>query len=535
MKFGEVADALTMSALQTSFLHQALQPASEFGRRAFDALAPFCPGQESLAASHSAYVADLAVRLQSADVDAIREALAAAPDPQSAIARISMGDALDDSHLLTLQRFLDAAKIVQSVFAERMPSIEALIDGQVAAVAQLLETGRAGRFGFYLADAFEKALSDARAAADRAQAEYDAARGRLSARVAHALGRDEPLEETFIVMRDAAHELPAELRTVREAPTYYLCEIELDEAALHALSRRDEAAQRVASEETHLRQRISQRIREESRALQTLMERLARIDVEIAQAAFAQRYACAPATYDESALLTLQRARFLPLAEELAARGRVYAPISIDLRETAVVTGPNMGGKSAALRACGFVALLAAFGVPVPAASARCALFDEIAWLGIGAMEEPAGLLSSFAGEVVRLKELLARGARNCLLLIDEFARTTTPQEGKALLVATVRGLLRRKCLAFVATHFAGVASAAGVAHFAVRGLRDAAQSTSPGDLNAALSALAASMDYTLVRVEGDERPQADAIALAQLLGLDEDIVERAKEVLWTR
>src|SRR5581483_331796 len=102
-------------------------------------------------------------------------------------------------------------------------------------------------------------------------------------------------------------------------------------------------------------------------------------------------------------------ARYLPLQYELETQGRRYEAISLELSDAAVLTGPNMGGKSVALRTCGFIALLAAFGIPVPAERAECAIFDEIAWLGIGAQEELGGLLSSFAREVVRLNELLAR------------------------------------------------------------------------------------------------------------------------------
>jgi dsDNA-specific endonuclease/ATPase MutS2 len=171
----------------------------------------------------------------------------------------------------------------------------------------------------------------------------------------------------------------------------------------------------------------------------------------------------------------------------------------------------------------------------VPARRVQCGLFDEIAWLGIGAQEEAGGLLSSYAREVVRLGELLARRRSHTLLLVDEFARTTTPHEGKALLVALLRGLQRRGRLALVATHLGGIARDAQVRHFAVRGLRDVPQASEGADLNAALAALAKSMDYAIIEVGGEGHRQADAIALAQLLGLDEDIVAEAKEGIWTR
>ena len=132
-----------------------------------------------------------------------------------------------------------------------------------------------------------------------------------------------------------------------------------------------------------------------------------------------------------------------------------------------------MGGKSVALRTCGFVAVCAAFGLPVPAARARLGLFDRIAWLGIGREEPMGGLLSSFAREVLALKELLTSDAVRLLVLADEFARTTNPREGKALVVALLERLRARGACGLAATHLEGVAEAAGARHFAVRGLRE--------------------------------------------------------------
>ncbi|MBV8531287.1 MAG: hypothetical protein JO104_08205, partial [Candidatus Eremiobacteraeota bacterium] len=165
----------------------------------------------------------------------------------------------------------------------------------------------------------------------------------------------------------------------------------------------------------------------------------------------------------------------------------------------------------------------------------ECAVFGTIGWLGIGTDDMSVALLSSFAAEVVRLNELLAAAHPPALLLIDEFARTTTPNEGGALLVAVLRGLRRRGVLALAATHLSGVAAAAGARHFAVRGLRDMPAATPAADLIRALDALAASMDYSVIEVGDENPPPSDAIALAQLLGLDEDIVTDAKESVWTR
>lgn len=533
MKFSDVLDATTAGALDVAWLNAQLEPLSEPGRRAYDRLVPLRPGEEQAAADRARAIADSAKRIDPAEVDAMRDALRTMPDPLPALSRAAMGDTLEDAGLLELLRFLDAA--------HRLEPHVALPD-EAREVLQLLDRGRAGKFGFYLSEKFDSSLAPVRANADRAQAEFDAMRGRLAQRVALELGREDIPGSEFIVMRESAAALPHGVRVVREAPTYFLCELDLDDATLEALRKRDAAAAAVAEAEEAARARICAAIRDRAQALEALVRAAGDFDVRLAQVRFTQQYACVPAAMVAERTLCFTNARYLPLQAELETQGRRYEPVSIDLSGAAVLTGPNMGGKSVALRTCGFIALLAAFGIPVPADRAECGIFDEIAWLGIGAQEELGGLLSSFAREVVRLNEILARPARNALVLIDEFARTTTPHEGKALLVALIRALRRRGRLAFIATHLAGIAAGAQARHFAVRGLREVPRAAPAGDLQAALASLADSMDYAVVEV-GEARPgQADAVALARLLGLDDEIVAEAADVLkgeaessWTR
>ena len=231
-------------------------------------------------------------------------------------------------------------------------------------------------------------------------------------------------------------------------------------------------------------------------------------------------------------ILGFEQARFLPLEAELAGAGRSFVPLDLELQDAVVLTGPNMGGKSVSLQTSGFVALCVAFGLPVPAVRTRAGLFDQIAWLGIGREEHAGGLLSSFAREVLELKAIFERAAPRLLMLVDEFARTTTPHEGRALLVALLARLREQKACGMLATHLEGIASAAGVRHFAVRGLRGIPEHPPTQDVAEALSALADSMDYTIAEVADDGAARADAIALTAMLGVDREFVDAAYRAL---
>ena len=528
-------DASSAAALDVPWLLAALEPAGPYGQIAFDDLRPFVRGEEDAARARARRVAELAASLDAGTLDAVRETLRGMPDAAPAIARASIGDTLGDANLLELQRFCDAAARTATLLAGA--DVPEATNDAVRETARALEPGRSGKFGFYLADDFDARLAAARTATSRAQAEFDAASGRSRQRVAQALGREEISGGEFVVMRaDLSGSLPPGVRVAREAATYVMCELELDEATLAAMRRRDEAAEAVAEAEEAARAALSGEIRARASALERAARALGEIDVLVAAARFAKRYGCSAADIENDAMLSFTQGRHLPLAAELEREGRAFTPVDVALHDVAALTGPNMGGKSVCLRTCGFIALCAAFGLPVPAEGARVSLFDEIAWLGIGSDASPdgelGGLLSSFAREVVRLRDVLERAPARTLALVDEFARTTTPREGKALVVSLVAELQRRGAVGLVATHLGGVAAEAGVRHFAVRGLRDVPARRPRESMHETLAALADTMDYTVVEVGPGDEPPGDAIALAALLGLDESLIARARESL---
>ncbi len=516
----QLIDDQTAQLLGFQWLVNAVAPVSPYGARRFAALVPFRPGDEAAAQSRARRIAEVAAQLPPERLSATRGALAELPDVASILARATLGEVLDDPDLLELSRFCE---IVERIDAQ---------NDATHAVRALLGYGRSDA-GFYLSDAFDSDLAAARAAFAQAQATLEAARGRESARVARALGREEIAGDEFIVMRsDLTAALPKGVRVVREAATYLLCALEYDDASHAALERRDAAAGDVAMLEERVRARLSSRVREHGGGLERATHAIAELDVMLGAVWFAQRYACsAPEVIAEPAL-RYERARFLPLEEELAVAGRPFVAISLELRGPAVLTGPNMGGKSVSLQTSGFLALCAAFGLPVPAVAAQAGLFDQIAWLGTGLEERAGGLLSSFARELMALKVIMTRDAPRLLIFVDEFARTTTPNEGRALVVALAQRLRERNACALIATHLQGIAAAGKVRHFAVRGLKGMRPPPAVGDLEAALRALGASMDYTIVEVGADDAAQADAIALAELLGLDRGFVEAAYRAL---
>jgi DNA mismatch repair ATPase MutS len=403
----------------------------------------------------------------------------------------------------------------------------------VPQISELLAPGREGGT-FYLADGFSSRLATARREHAGAGADAQREQRRLADALTPVVGRL-PESHEFILMRDVLPGVPPGVRVVRETPAYRLVTLELDDAALAAAERLDAALGRVAREEDLVRRELAAGVAQHGPRLLEAAGSLGELDRTLARVAFTQRWGgCVPAPSEDR--FAFEGASFVPLRAALAEAGLPYTPISVDLRGVAVLTGPNMGGKSAALATCGFLAACVAAGVPPPAEHAALPLFASVAWIGAdsGAADR-ARLLSAFGGEVVRTREALVTAEPPALLLVDEFARTTGPREGRALLVALVEDLARRGAFALIATHFDAVARAAGVPHLTIAGLGDRSLDvhgvrgmTIERDIHAALDAVARAMDYRIIAVDGARPARSDALALAALLGLDAAIVERA-------
>lgn len=515
-----MTDPVSAERVGLAWLRSAVEPVGAFGRRHDDTIAPYGPGDEARARDEMDEVVALAGVLDVDGTARVRAALRAVPEPTPILARARAGDPLGDVDFYELGRFVDALDALARAWTaaggapDRRPS-------QLDGLAAILAPGRASG-GFYLADAFGAPLESARAALAAAETELDARRDALAARVRAATGVDAAGDE-FVVLRDVYDgPLPEGVRVVRDAPAYRSAVLELDTAA------RDAALARLTEAEENARRTLAEHVAGETARAGDALRALGALDRMLARVAFTLRWGgCVPKLAPDR--IAFDAAVFAPLADALGERGRRYTPISLDLRGVAVLTGPNMGGKSAALATAGFMCACAALGVPPPARSAALPLLDAVVWIGGEGPQERTRLLSSYAAEVVRGRETLAQASPRSLVLIDEFARTTGPREGRALLIAFAEALRDRAALALVATHFDGVAETAQVAHLRIAGLHERAlDAVRANDLDAALDAINRAMDYRVVDAR-DAASVSDALALAALLGFDETVIARAR------
>jgi DNA mismatch repair protein MutS2 len=134
------------------------------------------------------------------------------------------------------------------------------------------------------------------------------------------------------------------------------------------------------------------------------------------------------------------------------------AVVPLDLKmggevKTLVITGPNAGGKTVALKTVGLFAVMTQCGIPIPAhPDSRMPIFNEI-FADIGDFQSLEQDLSTFSSHLQKLQTILERADQRSLVLVDEIGVGTDPQEGSALAVAVLEELTRRGGITIVTTH----------------------------------------------------------------------------------
>ncbi len=236
--------------------------------------------------------------------------------------------------------------------------------------------------------------------------------------------------------------------------------------------------QQATEDEEAERQRIVAELLARARAALPDLEAhaafLAELDLLEAAITFADLAAARPAEIAPRHELTLVAARHPLLDPRLAdLRQRVLGqaghagdvvPLDVDFapdRRALVVTGPNAGGKTVALKTVGLLAMAAQSGLPVPAAAGtRLPVLARLV-ATVGDEQDLLADRSTFSGRLLRLDEAWHAAGPDSLLLLDELGSGTDPEEGSALGVSLLEGLVDRDALAVITTHLTQVAAAA--------------------------------------------------------------------------
>ncbi len=250
----------------------------------------------------------------------------------------------------------------------------------------------------------------------------------------------------------------------------------------------------------------------EGDTLQRCLSVAAEVDAVYGKALYAlETKACQPQLASNGGL-RIEKGRHPLLPQETAV------PLDVSLGETfntLLVTGPNTGGKTVALKAVGLFALMNQTGMFIPAANAKLPVFRAI-YADIGDEQSIEQSLSTFSGHMMNLVSILREVRERDLVLVDEICAGTDPNEGAALAMSILDHLTKQGVFTMMTTHYSELKTFA----FGREGMENASVEFNPDTLLPTYR--------LLMGVPGS----SNAFNISRKLGLSEDIIRNAGDLL---
>jgi len=281
------------------------------------------------------------------------------------------------------------------------------------------------------------------------------------------------------------------------------------------------AEERIKELENQIFIEIRERVREKTKILQTTARALATLDVlqSLAEVANVRNY-CYPLIHDTDEI-EIKEGRH-PIVE--AFSNDPFVPNDLYMNNSTdrllIITGPNMGGKSTFLRQIALTQVLAQIGSFVPASFARLPIVDRI-WTRVGASDDIASGRSTFMVEMTETATILRNATPKSLILLDEIGRGTSTFDGLAIAWAVAEYLHNspeHSAKTLFATHYHELTELAEIL---------------PGAKNYQI--VAVEQDGKVIflhKLQKGKASKSYGIAVAQLAGLPEKVIARAREVL---
>lgn len=286
----------------------------------------------------------------------------------------------------------------------------------------------------------------------------------------------------------------------------------------------------IRREENMLLWQCTEDVIENAPALSSICDCIAHLDLVSALARFAHAFRLVIPILTEEGVLHLPQARHpLLLAQYMAPDAYVTTPLpenaftavvpltlSLNKEHTQiVVTGPNTGGKTVALKTIGLCVLMAHAGMPIPTASEATIPWRDAVMVDIGDEQSLAQSLSTFSAHMKNCAQILHTATPQSLVLLDELGAGTDPDEGAALATALLDYLHQKQVPAVITTHLSS--------------LKLFAYAT-PGIANASMSFDADTLKPTYHFLVG-QPGSSHALTIAHACGIPDDVIEETSRI----
>ena len=259
--------------------------------------------------------------------------------------------------------------------------------------------------------------------------------------------------------------------------------------------------------------RLTDTVRMNSEGLLKIAEALIELDILNAKTLFAKEYKCTKPNILEREQLKIVEGRHPFISQESVV------PLTFELGKNydiMLITGPNTGGKTVALKVAGLLTLMALSGMLIPASDkTEVGMFSGV-YADIGDEQSIEQNLSSFSGHLKNVQEILENVNKNSLVLLDELGSGTDPMEGSAFAMAVIDYLKEKKAKTIVSTHFSEVKA---------YGYNEEGVESASMEFNAETL----SPTYRLLLgIPGE----SNALKIAKRLGVSAEIIERAEKYI---
>lgn len=448
------------------------------------------------------------------------EPLPATPleDVSDALDRVGASGALVGPEIREIQKTLEAARGLRRFLSARRSRAPALADAcstdpTLDALAD--ELGACFDADGTLSDRASPRLRELRS-------EAQASRRRMLSRLDELMNRYEGiLQDRFVTEREGRYVIPVRSDAHERFPGIVHgtsasgATLFVEPRAVIGIGNRLKVLEAdVAREEAAVFARLSSTIGDALPSVIAAASALARADVRAASARLAVDARLTFPTLPDAPELRLVAARHPLLV--LDGADVVPSDLAVAARRALVVSGPNAGGKTVALKAMGLAALMVRAGLPVSADEGSVVGVFEIVLTDVGDDQNMSKSLSTFSAHVQNLCAILEDTHEGALVLLDELAGGTDPREGEALAAGMLDSLTARGGAVVVTTHYEGLkALALGDDRFE----------------NASMGFDIATMSPTF-RLAMGVPGSSSALAVARRFGLPGIVVERAERFL---
>lgn len=530
-------DDKTKSILELERVLADLHPITPFGQKLKNELKPYSTAEKERLTEELGRVELLKelVNVQKTVFIEIRTHMRQIKDIRKSVERCISGGVLNLVEFFELKNFIYLAKAIsesQKNLQWELPD-KYKVNG-LRWVEEILDPENTGIKTFYIYDCYSERLAEIRRNKSQYEQQLDSIKKRIIKKVEADL--NVPVRssgevtvsksQTEIIERLGNYEL---LQIMSETYVNLTYRIKPDQEMLKLIKSIEELKGEEALEENRILEELSGRLGLRGAEIIQVMEAIGEFDLITAKAYQANAYNSVKPIICDDAKCVIKNGRH-PLVEAgLRKKGKSFTPVSVNLKDgVALITGANMGGKTVSLKMVGLLAAMAQYGLLVPADYMETRLNDFIL-ISAGDEQSIDMGLSTFGAEIQSIKEAIAKSDNKGIILVDELARGTNPHEGYAISSAIIDYLMYKPSMTVITTHFDGLAKQ-GIKHLQVKGLRNIDfKSIKEPDI------IARYMDYTLIEIEGESKVPRDAINISRLMGIPEQIIKSAEEILENR